>query len=299
VGETPEEAYARRLRESQRVEERIINIDSEADFQRQLAEAGNKLVVLEVESAEVCQTGLTEEAELQWQEEQAAALAPCLKLKHIFQRTARDSPDVIFLAVEADTDQGAEFCDKYGIEVLPTLQFWKSGKKLWEHKGVLHLDQNLGEGVLYYGDQAANGVKPSEFVTEVRSRKDLDEFLAKQPDNVLTVINVALTSATPCVRIYPAVMALAKNFVGFASFARLLGDRNDETRQLVDELNVTQVPTFLFYRGGQEVGRHVGSDRGDLIGQILQQQNALGIAPPAPRRPAVKRAPRKAKASLW
>lgn len=48
------------------------------------------------------------------------------------------------------------------------------------------------------------------------------------------------------------------------------------------QLCCLQVPTFIFYRGGKEVGRHVGSSRGDLIGQILQQQNALGIAPPAP-----------------
>ncbi len=33
-----------------------------------------------------------------------------------------------------------------------------------------------------------------------------------------------------------------------------------------------QVPTFIFYRNGEEVGRHVGSSRGDLIGQILAQQ---------------------------
>lgn len=48
-------------------------------------------------------------------------------------------------------------------------------------------------------------------------------------------------------------------------------------------LALVQVPTFLFFRGGKEVGRHVGSSRGDLIGQILQQQSALGIAPPPPQ----------------
>lgn len=41
-----------------------------------------------------------------------------------------------------------------------------------------------------------------------------------------------------------------------------------------------QVPTFLFYRGGKPTGRHVGSSRADLIGQILQQQNAHGVRPP-------------------
>ena len=42
-----------------------------------------------------------------------------------------------------------------------------------------------------------------------------------------------------------------------------------------------QVPTFLFYRAGKPSGKHVGSSRADLIGQILQQQNAHGIRPPS------------------
>ena len=32
------------------------------------------------------------------------------------------------------------------MEVLPTLQFWRDGAKLWEHRGVVELDQDLAEG---------------------------------------------------------------------------------------------------------------------------------------------------------
>jgi hypothetical protein len=49
------------------------------------------------------------------------------------------------------------------------------------------------------------------------------------------------------------------------------------------------VPTFIFYRNGQEVGRHVGSSRGDLIGQILTQQAKAGIQPPPTPGNAVRR----------
>ncbi len=69
---------------------------------------------------------------------------------------------------------------------------------------------------------------------------------------------------------------------------------------------LVQVPTFVFYRAAKEVGRHVGSSRGDLIGKILQQQNTLGIAPPPMQRPAKKvvrqptqRKPQPSPASLW
>lgn len=62
-------------------------------------QAGDNLVVLEVESTEVCQTGL-DEVEHHWKEDKEAALNPCKKLKHVLQRTARDSPDVRFVTLE-------------------------------------------------------------------------------------------------------------------------------------------------------------------------------------------------------
>ena len=42
------------------------------------------------------------------------------------------------------------------------------------------------------------------------------------------------------------------------------------------------------------VGRHVGSSRGDLIGKILAQQGAAGIAPPPPQGGTRRRAPARA-----
>ncbi len=49
---------------------------------------------------ELCQTGFDEEAELNWKEDRDAALRPCKEIKHVFARTARDSPNVTFLALE-------------------------------------------------------------------------------------------------------------------------------------------------------------------------------------------------------
>lgn len=63
------------------------------------AQASGNLVVLEVESSNVCQTGL-DEPELQWKDDKKAALAPCAKIKHSFQRVARNCPEVQFLHLE-------------------------------------------------------------------------------------------------------------------------------------------------------------------------------------------------------
>jgi hypothetical protein len=282
--ETPEQAYERRVRESERVEERVRFVNSIPELKSELEKAGDRLVVIEIESQNVCQTGWEEEAELQWKDDQKKALEPCLQLKHVFQRTARDCPDVEFLTVESESENGEELCDYLGVDVLPTVQFWRHGSLLWEHKGVVNLNQDLGEGVLYFGDTAGNNEKASTYVTDLDSQEALRAFVEQEQDEkLLVVVDVSVSDASPCVHIFPAVMALAKNFTGIAKFARILADSNDDLKQFMTEQNITQVPTFLFYRGGKYIGRHVGSSRGDLIGQILAMQNAAGIPPPAPQ----------------
>jgi thiol-disulfide isomerase/thioredoxin len=293
-GETEEEALARRLRESERVEERVQYVDTVADLERIFDSAGDRLVVIEIESASVCQTGWDEEPELHWKDDQKAALEPCLQLKHTFQRTARDCPDVEFLMVQAEDSHGDALCDRLGVEVLPTVQFWKNGRMVWEHRGVENLNQDLGEGVLYFGDTAGGNEKASTYIQDLESRAAIHEFVTEEEDDKkLVVVDVSLSDATPCVHIFPAVMALAKNFSGLAKFARVLADKNDDLKEFMQEENITQVPTFLFYRGGKMIGRHVGSSRGDLIGQILTMQSAAGIPPPRPAAGTKKRPMRR------
>jgi hypothetical protein len=58
---------------------------------------------------------------------------------------------------QADDPDTSPVCDILGVEVLPTVQFWREGKLLWEHRGVNQLEQNMGEGVLYFGDRCVLG----------------------------------------------------------------------------------------------------------------------------------------------
>ena len=319
---------------------------------------------------------------------------------------------------EGEEGDAGELCDRLGIDVLPTLQFWRGGQKVWEHKGVVKLDQDLGEGGwgARYMDWwvadgwAAEGVRsaveqpagacstlaclceqlpstsihpvcprlsphpcmPNSYLPQAccttatpratmsRPRSTSQSWAPRMTCTSLSTaspracspwstspcsgvqargcgvqcmwwlgmdgcdcallchlsVGVPSTishsahlltlpalsshispkptpplpcshppcSAAPCVHVFPAVLALARNFVGYAAFARLLGD---DSPQLLAELDIKEVPTFLFYRNGQEVGRHVGSSRGDLIGHILGQQAALGIQPPPPPSSAV------------
>ena len=117
-----EEAIKRRLRESQRVEERVVPVLDRTEFDKQVLDvmshssvhnsteirAGpqskESLVVVEVSSEEVCQTGLEEEAEVHWQQDQKQVQKEleemCSQIKHVFQRTARECTDVKFVLID-------------------------------------------------------------------------------------------------------------------------------------------------------------------------------------------------------
>ena len=62
---------------------------------------------------------------------------------------------------------------------------------------------------------------------------------------MLTVVDVSLQSAAPCIRIFAAVLALARTFKGYASFARLLGDATPEAQELLKEYKVVEASTDL------------------------------------------------------
>ena len=84
---------------------------------------------------------------------------------------------------------------------------------------------------------------------ELASQEDLDAFVNKtQDDRVLTVVAVTATGVSACVHVFPAVVALAKSFDGYAVFGRLQYNASPATGRLAAELNVTQVSSDLAMR---------------------------------------------------
>ena len=62
------------------------------------------LLLLQIQSEKVCQTGLDIEPELHWeldkQKHYEEAQEKCRQIKHTFQRTARECKEVTFLSIE-------------------------------------------------------------------------------------------------------------------------------------------------------------------------------------------------------
>ncbi|KAJ9512903.1 hypothetical protein QJQ45_029115 [Haematococcus lacustris] len=273
-----------------------------------------------IQGETLCETGF-DEPELHWKGDQrlvaAKQQAACENVRHTFARVARECPDVKFLEIDVEDGPGGDAVKaQLGVKVLPTIQpaslqvvlmlalspplpqFYKNRQLLWQQQGYMGLEAQLGEGVLYYDGSAANGVHVNDHVADLVTRQALHQFVAQGLDDAsLRVVNVATRICQPCIKVFPAVLALARNFQGLVQFARFLGDESDEAEEVMHELGIVEVPTFIFYRQvprgvraveagesghGQEVGRHVGSSRADLIGKVLELQSAAGMAVPEP-----------------
>jgi len=311
VGETAEENAARLMRESKAVDERTVSIRTRDELEAFLADAEDKLVMLNVESELECDLGDNPEG---WAADSQESLAACVRLKHDLARVACECPDVVFLNLDLlpGDDQAAALSKELGVARYPTQQYYKNGQLVWEHVGAgPETMQSMGEGVLYYGGQGAGGVQTNEWIEEVDSERLLEEFLGacalpqvndrgvrlEVPcDKQLAVLNVSLENNAPeCMRIFPAVLSLAKNTAGATRWARLMGDASPQAKALMEKLGVTKAPTFIFYADGKEVSRYSGSDRMGLVNQVLdfQQKNGFKM-PQAPPRKRMSTAEAKA-----
>ncbi|CAK9194800.1 unnamed protein product [Sphagnum troendelagicum] len=173
--------------------------------------------------------------------------------------------DVVFLLILGDeTDDTKELCDRAGIEKVPHFVFYRNNEVVHEEQGID--EEQLQGDVLYYGD-------PDAPILQLHGRADFEALLQEhKADDKLLVIDVGLKNCGPCVKVYPTFIKLSKKMAGNAIFARMHGDENDDCKQLMREMNVVEVPTFLFVRDGKLCGRYVGSGRGELIGEILRHQ---------------------------
>ncbi|CAI9301974.1 unnamed protein product [Lactuca saligna] len=142
--------------------------------------------------------------------------------------------DVVFLLVMGDeSDETRELCRREKIEKVPHFSFYKNMEKIHEEEGI-GPDMLMGD-VLYYGDSHSG-------VVQLHNREDVEKLIADhKADQKLIVLDVGLKHCGPCVK-------------------------------FLKDMEVVEVPTFLFIRDGEICGRYVGSGRGELIGEILRYQ---------------------------
>ncbi|KAL3505440.1 hypothetical protein ACH5RR_035281 [Cinchona calisaya] len=150
---------------------------------------------------------------------------------------SRTCNDVDFLLVMGDeSEKTRELCKREKINNVPHFSFYKGMEKIHEEEGI-GPDQLAGD-VLYYGDNHSS-------VVQLHSKEDVEKLIGEHKvDHKLIVLDVGLMN----------------------------GDENDSCMQFLKDMNVIEVPTFLFIRDAEIRGRYVGSGKGELIGEILRCQ---------------------------
>lgn len=181
---------------------------------------------------------------------------------------SRTCNDVVFLLVMGDeSDKTKALCEREKIDQVPHFSFYKSMEKIHEEEAI-GPDQLVGD-VLYYGDNHSA-------VVQIHNREDVETLMNQhKEDHKLIVLDVGLKHCGPCVKVYPTVIKLSRQMADTVVFARMNGDENDSCMKFLKDMNVVQVPTFLFIRDGEICGRYVGSGKGELIGEILKYQGVL------------------------
>ncbi|CAL6316457.1 unnamed protein product [Bathycoccus prasinos] len=291
VNAAPPTGNERRAMESAKVAARTNFISSTEELDAALTLAGDNLVMLGLISDEACE-GFTDEQAKE-----------CRQITASMARIARECPDVTFLECDILSSSGAKnLADKLGVKDFPTFQYYKHGDLLWQHSGFgAGSHESIAEGVLYYGDEGAGGLRVQDFLTDISTEADLKDFLelcmpaqevpgfiapveiecAKQ----LAIVDVSVENDPPsgCLKIFPAVVSLSRNTAGATIWARLIADKNKESKALAKTLKVSEVPSFVFFADGKEVDRYTGSDRMTLMNKVLAFQRANGVKMPQKR----------------
>ncbi|PON93967.1 Thioredoxin [Trema orientale] len=225
-------------------DEKVQKVHSIAEFDEALRAAKNKLVVVEFAASHSYHSS---------------------KIYPFMVDLSRTCNDVVFVLVMGDeSDETRELCKREKIEKVPHFSFYKSMEKIHEEEGI-GPDVLMGD-VLYYGDNHSA-------VVQLHCRDDVEKLIEDhKADQKLIVLDVGLKHCGPCVKVYPTVIKLSRQMTDSVVFARMNGDENDSCMQFLKDMDVVEVPTFLFIRDGEICGRYVGSGKGELIGEILRYQ---------------------------
>lgn len=231
-------------------DERVKKVHSTEEFDSALREAKNKLVVVEYAAINVPNSR---------------------KIYPVMVELSSTCSDVDFILVMGDeSEQTRELCRREGVNKAPHFTFYKDMEKIHEEESI-GPDELRGD-VLYYGDKHS-------LVVQLHNRVDVEELIKKEnrKGGRLVVLDVGLKHCGPCVKVYPTVIKLSRSMEDMVVFARMNGDENESCMEFVKDMDVVEVPTFLFIKNGEICGRYVGSGKGELIGEILRYQGVISI----------------------
>ncbi|CAN6205344.1 unnamed protein product [Urochloa humidicola] len=226
--------------------ERVVRVRNAEEFDGALRAAKDRLVVVEFAASD---------------SESSSQIYPTMV------QLSRTCGDVDFLLVMGDESEATrDLLRREGIAQVPHFGFYKGAEKVHEEAaGSAIGPERLAGDVLYYGDSHSA-------VVQLHSRGDVEALIDEHrgEKGKLVVLDVGLKHCGPCVKVYPTVVKLSRSMAETTVFARMNGDENDSCMEFLRDMKIVEVPTFVFIRDGEIVGRYVGSGKGELVGEILR-----------------------------
>ncbi|KAL6647577.1 hypothetical protein ACP70R_015014 [Stipagrostis hirtigluma subsp. patula] len=112
-------------------------------------------------------------------------------------------------------------------------------------------------------------------VIACHTKEEFDSQMAKEKDaGKLVVIDFTASWCGPCRIIAPVFAELAKKFTN----AVFLKVDVDELKDVAAEYNIEAMPTFLFFKGGQNIHTVVGARKEELQAKVEEHAHASASA---------------------
>ena len=101
-------------------------------------------------------------------------------------------------------------------------------------------------------------------VVHVHTMQEFEEAIAS---STLTICDAFATWCGPCVMMTPVLEELAANNAGSVNFIKI---DVDVEQDIAARLNVNAMPTFKFFKNGQQVDELVGADPEELMMRMAE-----------------------------
>ncbi|KAG0558595.1 hypothetical protein KC19_10G040500 [Ceratodon purpureus] len=99
-------------------------------------------------------------------------------------------------------------------------------------------------------------------VVEFQSEEEFNTIL-KDAGDKLIVLDISTTTCGPCKMIFPKLVEMSLQYPD-AVFLKINGDINNDTRSLMRKWGVRAVPSFRFFKNGEQVHSHTGAKLEEL-----------------------------------
>jgi thioredoxin 1 len=158
---------------------------------------------------------------------------------------------------------------QFGIRNIPTLLFFKDGKLVEKQVGAVSrsvLASKLEAQLNKTGHQFNNNPNTKAMALEFTD-SNFEELVIKSDKPVL--VDFWAEWCGPCRMVGPVVEELAKEYEGKAVIGKVNVDHNPN---ISTQFGIRNIPTLLFFKGGQLVDKQVGAVPKSVLAGKLDAQ---------------------------